>query len=79
MEVVSRETERRDTVEKRRDYAEGRIPEYWIVNPLNEKIMAYVLEAKRYRRVGTFGREKSVASVHLEGFEVNVDEVFDAK
>ena len=38
LEVVSEEKPERDLVEKRGDYAEGRIPEYWIVNPLTETI-----------------------------------------
>ncbi len=38
LEVVSEEKPERDLVEKRGDYAEGRVPEYWIVNPQTETI-----------------------------------------
>ena len=38
LEVVSPDKPERDLVEKRGDYAEGRVPEYWIVNPLTETI-----------------------------------------
>src|SRR5262249_13274539 len=33
LEVVSEEKPERDLVDKRGDYAEGRVSEYWIVNP----------------------------------------------
>lgn len=33
LEVVSEEKPERDLTDTRRDYAEGRVPEYWIVNP----------------------------------------------
>ncbi|HEY2147944.1 MAG TPA: Uma2 family endonuclease, partial [Pirellulales bacterium] len=36
LEVVSEENPERDLVDKRADYAERRIPEYWIVNPLTQ-------------------------------------------
>ena len=38
LEVVSEEKPERDLVDKRGDYAEGRVPEYWIVNPQTETI-----------------------------------------
>jgi Uma2 family endonuclease len=79
LEVVSPDGSRRDLVEKRRDYAEGGVPEYWIVNPLTEKITVLVLSGKKYRRFGVFGRGKAGRSSTLDGFEINVDEVFDAQ
>lgn len=78
MEVVSPDDPDRDLVQKRRDYAEGSIPEYWIVNPLNEQIIVYSLSGNEYERVGTFARGSVVRSVVLEDFEVRVDDVFDA-
>ena len=38
LEVVSEDKPERDLVGKRADYAEGKVPEYWIVNPLTETI-----------------------------------------
>jgi Uma2 family endonuclease len=38
LEVVSEDKPERDLVDKRNDYAEGVVPEYWIVNPLTETI-----------------------------------------
>jgi len=33
VEVVSKDKPERDLIDKRGDYAEARVPEYWIVNP----------------------------------------------
>ena len=38
LEVVSEDKPERDLVDKRGDYAEGGVPEYWIVNPQTETI-----------------------------------------
>jgi len=78
LEVVSKDNPRRDLVDKRHDYAEGGVPEYWIVNPLKETIIIYRLHGKRYKKRGEFGRGEVATSATLEGFSVKVDEVFDA-
>src|SRR5262249_14166882 len=70
LEVVSKDNPRRDLVEKRHDYAEGEVPEYWIVNPLNETITIYRLHGKRYRKHGQFGRGAVATSATLQGFSV---------
>ena len=43
VEVVSPDDPSRDTQDKRLDYAEAGIPEYWIVNPLDETVTVLVL------------------------------------
>ena len=55
------------------------IPEYWIVNPLDETILVYRLQGKRYQTVGKFGRGAKAYSPLLGSFSVKVDEVFDAE
>ncbi|MCS6909131.1 MAG: Uma2 family endonuclease [Anaerolineales bacterium] len=80
MEVVSDDDESRmrDFERKRRDYAEGRIPEYWIVDPATERITVLVLEGAAYRTHGEFGRGEQATSATLPGFAVDVAAVFDA-
>ncbi len=56
VEVVSRDNPERDTVVKRADYAEARIPEYWIVNPLDETITVLMLVGAAYMEHGVFPR-----------------------
>jgi Uma2 family endonuclease len=77
LEVVSKDNPERDVVEKRHDYAEGKVPEYWIVNPQTETITVLQLENESYVEHGVFGRGQSATSVVLPGFIVNVDEVFN--
>lgn len=78
VEIVSADNPERDTVEKVADYAEARIPEYWIVNPLDETITVLKLDGAAYVEHGMFRRGEAAASALLDGFAVWVDEVFDA-
>lgn len=78
IEVVSEDDPKRDTVEKPIDYAEGKIPEYWIVNPLDETITILALGKKRYRKQGVFRRGQKATSILFPEFSVDVDSVFDA-
>ena len=77
-EVVSPDDPERDRVTKRRDYAEARIPEYWIVNPIEETVTVLVLDGDAYAEHGVFGRGERASSALLDGFSVSVAEVFDA-
>jgi Uma2 family endonuclease len=77
LEVVSPEKPERDLVDKRHDYAEGNVPEYWIVNPQTETITVLRLENAVYVEHGVFQRGQQAASVILPEFAVNVSDVFD--
>ena len=77
-EVVSPDRPGRDTVTKRRDYAEARIPEYWIVNPVDETVTVLDLGGGAYVEHGVFHRGQRAVSPCFEGFSVSVAEVFDA-
>ena len=78
LEVVRADKPERDLVEKRGDYAEAGIPEYWIVNPETETITVLRLEDTAYVEYGVFGRGADATSALLLGFSVRVDAVFDA-
>jgi len=79
LEVVSPDKPERDLVDKRHDYAEGGVPEYWIVNPQTETITVLNhLRGKAYRRQTIFRRGEIATSPTLVGFSVKVDEVLDA-
>ena len=78
VEVVSPDDPDRDLVEKRADYAEGGIPEYWIADPRDATITVLALEGDRYVEHGVFGRGDSATSPLLEGFAADVSAVFDA-
>ncbi|HMA35503.1 MAG TPA: Uma2 family endonuclease [Chloroflexia bacterium] len=79
IEVVSPRDRKRDTRTKRGDYAVARIPEYWIVNPLDETITVLTLRGPAYGEHGVFRRGTTATSVLLPGWAVRVDDVFDAR
>ena len=78
VEVVGPDDPDRDLVEKRADYAEGGIPEYWIADPRDETITVLALAGDEYVEHGVFGRGGTATSPLLEGFAAGVSAVFDA-
>jgi Uma2 family endonuclease len=78
LEIVSPEKPERDLVEKRADYAEVQIPEFWIVNPVTETITVLRLQSAAYVEAGQYKRGQVAASALLAGFAVDVAAVFDA-
>lgn len=78
LEVVSPDKPSRDLIDKRGDYAECGVPEYWIVNPEDETITVLTLVGGSYVEAGVLGRGQSAASKLLEGFAVAVSDVVDA-
>jgi Uma2 family endonuclease len=78
VEIVSPDKPERDLIDKRNDYAEAQIPEYWIVDPRDETITVLRLEGDTYVEHGIFTRGSQATSVLLDGFTIQVDAVFDA-
>ncbi|ETX04279.1 Uma2 family endonuclease [Candidatus Entotheonella palauensis] len=78
VEIVSPDKPERDLVDKRVDYAEAKIPEYWIVDPRDETIRVLRLEDEAYVEHGVFRRGERATSALLEDFNLYVTDVFDA-
>ncbi|MCY3708667.1 MAG: Uma2 family endonuclease [Caldilineaceae bacterium] len=76
MEVVSPNDPERDKVTKRREYAQSGIPEYWIVDPTDASITVLTLRGREYALHGAFVAGESASSVLLEGFRVDVSDLF---
>ena len=76
LEIVSPDNPGRDLVVKRQEYADVGIPEYWIVNPLNQTITVLTLHGDRYVEHGIFADGAQASSVLLPGFSVDVNAVF---
>ena len=77
-EVVSPDNPDRDLVDKRMDYAEAGIPEYWIADPRDETIRVLTLHDTGYTEHGVYRRGDTAASPLLAGFAAEVSAVFDA-
>src|SRR5262249_48119142 len=75
MEVVSPSKPDHDRKTKRAEYAQARIPEYWIVDVPAGHILVLTLKGRSYRVHGKFGPGTHAASALLPGFTVDVDQV----
>ena len=79
VEVVSPDDPERDYGRKRADYADVRIPEYWIVDPQATKITVLALDRDGYVDHGVFGPGDVASSVVLSGLEIPTSSVFDTR
>lgn len=72
MEIVSPESFERDYELKRLQYQEAGIPEYWIIDPLNERVVQLVLgTGGKYREVRP--RKGELHSRTLPGFWIRLE------
>ena len=78
VEVVSPDNPTRDLIDKRKDYAEAGIPEYWIANPVAGTLTVLVLSGDEYREHGVFRPGEQAGSPILPGFSVDAKEMFEA-
>ena len=80
MEIVSGSPSdrERDLVQKRHDYAQAGIPEYWIVDPDEGAITVLWLEGEAYIEHGRFAGDETATSRLLPGFAVAVAGVWAA-
>ena len=78
VEVVSPDRPERDLVDKKDDYAEAGIGEYWVVDPRDELITVLALGPAGYVEHGAYARGSVATSPLLDGFDIAVADVFDA-
>jgi Uma2 family endonuclease len=62
VEVLSPSTKSTDLKEKRSEYADRKIPEYWIINPISKEITVLRLENGAYIEVGIFRGDDAIVS-----------------
>jgi Uma2 family endonuclease len=81
MEVVSDSNRSHDLEKKRAEYAAAGIPEYWIVDPKEGRILVLVLEqgATTYVEHGSFGKGERAISRLLPGLVVDVSEALEPR
>ena len=79
MEVVSEDNPQRDYEQKRCDYVEAGIPEYWIVDGQRQTVTVLRLEEGAYVEHGVFGAGTMATSALLSDFQVGVGALFAAR
>jgi len=78
MEVVSPDDPNRDLVEKRVEYAQAGIPEYWIVDPRTELILVLQLDGDRYVEHVRAERGETATSAIYPDLVADVSATLDA-
>ncbi len=76
LESVSPDNPERDLVEKRREYAEAGIPEYWIVEPRDRSVTILTLDGGAYREYGRFASGTTATSALVPQLAVGVGALF---
>ena len=78
VEVLSPSTERLDRQEKKEDYAQHGVTEYWIIAPASRTVEQYALTDGSYQLLGAWRAEDHIASVAVPGFRIPVLAIFEA-
>jgi Uma2 family endonuclease len=80
IEVVSgsKADRERDLIDKRHDYAQASIPEYWMVDPQDKVVIVLRLEGNEYVEHGRFVSGDTATSALLPGFSLLVADVWAA-
>ncbi|MBM3234932.1 Uma2 family endonuclease [Candidatus Poribacteria bacterium] len=79
VEIVSEDSVFRDYHDKFREYARAGVPEYWLINPLEEKAQFYRLsESGRYKRI-PLEKRNLFRSQGVEGFGLKVSWLWEGK
>ena len=66
----------RDLVMKRAIYAEAGIPEYWLVDPVNDTITVLELSGPEYAERAVLSRGDTLTTATIPGLEIELDQVF---
>lgn len=76
--VVSPRNGATDIRDKRREYAQAGIPEYWIVDPQSKTVTVLKLSGETYVVHGAYGHGDIAESALLDGFRVDIDDTWRA-
>lgn len=76
VEVVSESNRDHDLETKRSEYASGRIPEYWIVDPQERQVTVLTLAGDGYATRGIFDEGDEATSSLLPALKISVSALF---
>ena len=75
VEVLSTDR-RRDLVMKRGWYADAGVPEYWIIDPVNDTITVLELSGGEYVERAVLGRDDTLTTATIPGFALSLEQLF---
>jgi len=76
IEVLSPTTAHLDLWEKRYDYAQAGVQEYWVVDPGSRRVELYVREGEQFRLHASAQHSGRLRSVLLPDLEVDLETIF---
>ncbi|GAC1587268.1 MAG: Uma2 family endonuclease [Ktedonobacteraceae bacterium] len=76
IEIASPSTESYDRLVKWNAYAKAGVREYWLVDPLKQRVEVLVLEGETYQSLGMFSDEQLLPSLVVPEFPVRVKQFF---
>lgn len=77
IEILSPSNQAHDLIFKTNLYQVNGVKEYWIINPILNNIMIYLLDDHHQYRLVVNDNRGVVKSTILEGFEVDIENIFD--
>lgn len=75
IEILSLGNSRREMSQKFQIYEQAGVREYWVVYPYEQVVHQYILEGEKFQALPI--AEKTIKSQILQGFEVDMDTIFD--
>ncbi|MFY7909825.1 MAG: Uma2 family endonuclease [Emticicia sp.] len=75
IEILSLGNSRKEMTQKFQIYEQAGVKEYWVVYPYEQVIHQYILEGNTFQALPI--AEKTIKSQLLQGFEVDMDTIFD--
>ncbi len=76
VEVASPGAARYDRQKKYAAYARANVKEYWIVDPTEHTVEAFLLEGNEYRSLGIFSGQQVIPSLIVSDFAIPVQRFF---
>ena len=78
IEILSSSTATRDRTFKRTLYARHGVNEYWMVDTTKKTITVLLLGDRGFEVVDIYGEGETLTSPTLQGFRLNLDDIFSA-
>ena len=76
VEVLSQDRAK-DLIRNREWYAEAGIPEYWILDPVNDTLTVLELAGGQYIERAALGRNDTLTTPAIPGLSISLNELFD--